>query len=863
MAVDGDGHTPMMRQYLDIKAEYPDTLLFYRMGDFYELFYDDAARAAGLLDITLTSRGKSGGAPIPMAGVPVHSVDQYLARLVKLREPVAICEQIGDPATSRGPVERKVVRVVTPGTLTEESLLDEGEENLVCALCRDGDTYAVAALEISSGRFTAAELDSARALAAELERLRPAEIVHSEDFDDEAVAAVLPAAHRATLPAWQFGDERARSVLLQAFETASLAAFGCDDCPVATRAAGAVLRYVTDIHGRKPSHVTQLQIEHGDHRLRLDEVTRRNLEIERPLNADQGTALVTLYDRCRTAMGTRLLRRWFRGPLRDHEMLRRRHQAVEALVGAAEAVALRDALRRVGDMERMLSRIALRSARPRDLTRLGDALRAVPDVVDALSGLDASLLASLADALDPFTAVADLLERAIDEEPAAIIRDGGVIRDGYDDTLDELRSLKRNAGEFLVKLEASERERTGLKNLKVHFNRVHGYYIELPRSRSDDVPDDYRRRQTLKNAERFITPELKTFEDQILGANEKALAREKLLYEQLFDEIAPFLDALTRTARALSEIDVLAGFAAAAEEFSLCRPTFTDESRIDIRAGRHPVVSATGADRFIANDLVLDGDTRMLLITGPNMGGKSTYMRQAALIVLLAHTGSFVPADSACIGAVDQVFTRIGASDDLASGRSTFMVEMTEMAYILRNATSESLVLVDEIGRGTSTFDGLALAWACAVDLARRIRAFTLFSTHYFELTQLADELPGARNVHLDAVEHRDDVVFMYAVKPGPASQSYGIQVARLAGVPRDVLDAAREKLADLEWKESSRDMTGGQLNLFAGQPPRARTSDPLGERLTGVDPDSLTPRDALDLLYELKRLHDESPSGD
>lgn len=862
MAGDDTGHTPMMRQYLDIKADFPDTLLFYRMGDFYELFYDDAARAAELLDITLTSRGKSGGAPIPMAGVPVHSVDQYLARLVKLREPVAICEQIGDPATSKGPVERKVVRVVTPGTLTEESLLDEGEENLVCALCREGDTYALASLEISSGRFTATQLAGSRALAGELERLRPAEIVQPEGFDDAVTATVVPGAHRTALPAWQFSDDRARAVLQAAFKTASLAAFGCDDAPVATRAAGAVLRYVTDIHGRKPTHVSALQIERSDDWLRMDAVTRRNLEVEHPLNADQGTSLVALYDRCRTAMGTRLLRRWFRGPLRDHEALGRRHEAVEALVDAADADVLREGLRRVGDMERILSRIALRSARPRDLTRLGEALRAVPGIIDAVVARDVELLRGLGGELDPFTDVADLIERAIADEPAAIIRDGGVIRDGYDHTLDELRGLRRNAGEFLVKLEAAERERTGLKNLKVHFNRVHGYYIELPRSRADDVPDDYRRRQTLKNAERFITPELKTFEDQILGANEKALAREKALYEQLLDEIAPHLDGLTRTARALSEIDVLAGFAAAADEFALCRPTFSEESVVEIRAGRHPVVSATGAGRFIANDLVLDSETRMLLVTGPNMGGKSTYMRQAALIVMLAHTGSFVPANSARIGPVDQIFTRIGASDDLASGRSTFMVEMTEMAYILRNATARSLVLVDEIGRGTSTFDGLSLAWACAVDLARRVRAFTLFSTHYFELTQLADELPGASNVHLDAVEHQDDVVFMYAVKPGPASQSYGIQVARLAGVPPAVLDTARGKLEALEWSESRRNAADGQLSLFPAESAREQAPDPLDERLAGIEPDELTPREALALLYELKRIAADESSA-
>ncbi len=850
------GHTPMMRQYLDIKAEYPGILLFYRMGDFYELFYDDAARAAELLDITLTSRGKSDGAPVPMAGVPVHSVDQYLAKLVKLREPVAICEQIGDPATSKGPVERKVVRVVTPGTLTEESLLEESEENLVCAVCVSESTWGMAVLEVSSGRFTAAEFDDRQALRAELERLQPAEIVVPQDFDED-IPAWVATAHAVMLPAWQFGAERCREVLRQAFATASLTAFGCDEAPVATAAAGAVLRYVTDIHGRKPTHVTEVQIARGDHLLRIDAVTRRNLEIDRSLNEAQGTALVTLYDHCRTGMGARMLRRWFRGPVRDHDELRSRNGAVGGILRSNGAVDLGDALKRVGDMERIISRIALRSARPRDLTRLSEALRAIPAVLDIVTGIDAERLRRLESRVDTFEPIAELLERAIVDEPPTTIRDGGVIRDGYDETLDELRGLQRNAGEYLVRLEVEERDRTGLKNLKVHFNRVHGYYIELPRSQSETVPAHYRRRQTLKNAERFITPELKEFEDRILSANEKALAREKSLYEQLFDELAPHLDSLSRTARALAEIDVLAGFARVADAFDLCPPEFTDASVIRIRGGRHPVVSATVTEPFIANDLELDSQCRMLVVTGPNMGGKSTYMRQAALIVLLAHTGSFVPADEALIGPVDQVFTRIGASDDLASGRSTFMVEMTEMAYILRNATNRSLVLVDEIGRGTSTFDGLSLAWACAMDLARRVRAFTLFSTHYFELTQLADEMEGARNVHMDAVEHDDDIVFLYAVMPGPASQSYGIQVARLAGMPAGVIDTAREKLAELEWSESRRESraAGDQLSLFSHAVPGPAATDALRERLGDIDPDDVSPRRALELLFELKHL--------
>ncbi len=744
--------------------------------------------------------------------------------------------------------------MVTPGTLTEETLLNDREENLLCAVAVDPAGYGLAALEISSGRFFASEFEHADRLAAELDRLSPAELVLPEDM--EPAAADACDAHRVTLPAWQFEIERCREVLQRAFATASLTAFGCDDAPLATRAAGAVLRYASDIHGRALAHVDAIRIERGDHLLRLDAVTRRNLEIEQTLHEGQGTALVTLFDHCLTGMGARLLCRWFRGPLRDHDVLRQRNRAIGGIIEQADGEGLRQALRQVGDMERILSRVALRSARPRDLTRLADALRAVPALKDSLSGVDAELLAALTGDIDPGEEVAELIERAIDEEPAATIRDGGVIRDGFDATLDEFRDLKRHAGEHLVALEASERERTGMKNLKVHFNRVHGYYIELPRSQSDSVPDHYRRRQTLKNAERFITPELKEFEDRILGASEKALAREKALYEEVLDRLAPHLPVLTRSARALASVDVLTGLASAATQMSLSAPEFTDQPSIHIRAGRHPVVAAAMGNGFIANDLSLDAERRMLVVTGPNMGGKSTYMRQAALIVLLAHTGSYVPASEARLGPVDQVFTRIGASDDLASGRSTFMVEMTEMAYILRNASDRSLVLVDEIGRGTSTFDGLALAWACAGELARRTRSFTLFSTHYFELTQLADELDGARNVHLDAVEHDDDIVFLYAVQDGPASQSYGIQVARLAGVPRRVLAEARAKLDELEWNESRRESRGhaDQLSLFAAPSPPPAV-DAVIERLRALDPDGLTPREALEALYELRRL--------
>ncbi|GJL83098.1 MAG: DNA mismatch repair protein MutS [marine bacterium B5-7] len=852
----------MMHQYLKIKSDYPETLIFYRMGDFYELFYEDAVKAAELLDITLTSRGKSDGVAIPMAGVPVHSVDQYLARLVKLKEPVAICEQVGDPATSKGPVDRKVVRVVTPGTLTEESLLDESEENLVCAVVMDENRVGIAVLEISSARFSGFEIASRQNLATEIDRLNPAELVCPESTLSE-IESIAADAHVTALADWQFETVRARAILEDAFNIASLAAFGADDAPLAIRAAGALLRYVTDIHGRILSHLDGIRLDQPKNLLRLDAVTRRNLEIDRCLNENQGTPLVELYDRTRTPMGARLLRRWFRSPIRDQAEIIQRNNAVSALIDSNNENNLGEVIKRIGDMERILSRIALRSARPRDLLRLRESLECIPELKqilgDITEALDTPRIHRINDNIHVTSELASQLARAIDDEPATLIREGGVIRDGYDETLDEFRALQRNAGEFLINFELEERQRTGIRNLKVHYNRVHGYYIELPRSQSEVVPGHYRRRQTLKNAERYITPELKEFEDRILSANDKALSREKELFEELFNFIDPYLAELTTTARSISELDVFKSYADAALAFDLACPQFTDKPILDIRGGRHPVVAVSAEKTFIPNDLSLDSAKRMLVITGPNMGGKSTFMRQNALIAVLAHTGCFVPADSALLGPIDQIFTRIGASDDLASGRSTFMVEMTEMAYILRNATPCSLVLVDEIGRGTSTFDGLSLAWACATRLAS-ISAFTLFSTHYFELTQLAEHLGGTRNVHLDAVEHDNTIVFMYSVLPGPASQSYGIQVARLAGIPSGVINEARDKLAELEWAESGREsrINSGelpdQLPIFKAPVPTSATTD----MLRTIDPDSLTPREALDVLYRLRGLLDD-----
>lgn len=851
----------MMQQYLGIKAEYPNTLLFYRMGDFYELFYKDAERAADLMDITLTARGKSGDDPIPMAGVPYHSVDNYLAKLVKLGESVAICEQIGDPATSKGPVERKVVRVITPGTLTEEGLLEEHRENILAAVRIKDRRIGLATLEISSGRFVARELDSAVTLAAELERIRPAELLLGDD-DESQYGDAGDAAVQRVAP-WYFELEHASSTLCKCFGTRDLKAFGCDDVPVATAAAGALLQYAEDVQGTALPHIRALVIEHTDELLLIDAASRRNLEIEHNLTGADEHTVFALLNHCATSMGTRSLRRWLSGPVRNHDELRERHDAVDWLVQRFDNA--RPLLRAIGDMERITTRVALRTARPNDLVRLRSALGVMPELEMLLGESNSPRLESLKTRLGPFDDTLDLLTRAILEEPASMIRDGGVIADGYDATLDELNALARNSNEFLVELEQREKQRTGNKNLKVQYNRVHGFYIELPRSASEDVPTEYVRRQTLKNAERFITPELKEYEDRVLGARDKALTKERELYEALLDLLGEVVGELQGCAQAVAEVDVLTAFAERSIALNLVRPELNDTPGIDILAGRHPVVEANHEASFIANDLALDDDTRMLLITGPNMGGKSTYMRQNAIITLLAHTGCFVPAQKAVIGPVDRIFTRIGAADDLAGGRSTFMVEMTEMAQILRGASEHSLVLVDEIGRGTSTFDGLALAWACASELSR-LRCLTLFSSHYFEITALAGSLNATANVHMQAVEHGKDIVFMYSVTPGPANQSYGLHVARLAGVPDPVVDMARQKLSELEsgYEEMPKaapvarsetpvapSVADDQMNLFAVDPGATRLRDYLSD----VEPDELRPREALDMLYELKKL--------
>ncbi|MEJ2061309.1 MAG: DNA mismatch repair protein MutS [Gammaproteobacteria bacterium] len=831
----------MMQQYLRIKADYPDILLFYRMGDFYELFFDDARRAAKLLGITLTQRGQSAGSPIPMAGVPIHAVEQYLAKLVRAGESVAICEQIGDPAQSKGPVERQVTRIVTPGTVTEEALLDERRENLLAALSGLDTRYGLAWLELSSGRFRVQELDGVEALEAELERLQPAELLLDENLQ---LPFERPGLTRR--PPWHFDPESAHHLLTRQFGVKDLNGFGCEGLPLAVGAAGALLQYVIDTQKNALPHLNSLGVERRDDNVLLDAATRRNLELTQNLAGGEDHTLLSVLDSTVTAMGGRCLRRWIATPLRDRDRLRDRLAAVETL-REVDPAALREQLHGIGDVERILARVALKSARPRDLTTLADSLARLPALQNDLAALDSPLLAELGGEIGEHPEVHDLLSRAVIENPPQLIRDGGVIAPGYDEELDELRALSENADQFLIDLETRERERTGIATLKVAYNRVHGYYIEISRGQADKAPDDYTRRQTLKGAERFITPELKSFEDKVLSARERALAREKALYDALLDALHPPLGALQRSAAALADLDVLTALAERAEVLDYVRPELSDAPGIAIEAGRHPVVEQVLDDPFVPNDLRLDPERRMLVITGPNMGGKSTYMRQAALIALMAHIGSFVPARRAVIGPLDRIFTRIGAADDLASGRSTFMVEMTEAANILNNASEQSLVLMDEIGRGTSTFDGLSLAWACAEHLARVNRAYTLFATHYFELTVLPEQQSGIANVHIDAVEHGDSIVFLHSVKEGPASQSYGLQVAALAGVPKSVIARARERLLELE-NQSVRE-SGSQLGL----PLAPADPHPVLEALEQLDPDALTPREALAVLYQLR----------
>ncbi|MBR8457489.1 DNA mismatch repair protein MutS [Burkholderia dolosa] len=863
--------TPMMQQYLRIKADHPDTLVFYRMGDFYELFFEDAERAARLLDLTLTQRGASAGNPIKMAGVPHHAVEQYLAKLVKMGESVAICEQIGDPATSKGPVERKVVRVVTPGTLTDAALLSDKNDVYLLAMCTGHNKRGVvvniglAWLNLASGALRLAEIEPEQ-LGAALERIRPAEILTADGATDTVPAG---AGTIKRVPAWHFDIASGTQRLCDQLDVASLDGFGAHSLTSACGAAGALLLYAAATQGQQLRHVRSLKVENETEYIGLDPATRRNLELTETLRGTESPTLYSLLDTCCTTMGSRLLRHWLHHPPRASVAAQSRQQAIGALLDApadASLDALRSALRQIADVERITGRLALLSARPRDLSSLRDTFAALPALrarIEAIAA-DADALKRIHTALVPPAECLDLLTSAIAPEPAAMVRDGGVIARGYDAELDELRDISENCGQFLIDLEARERARTGIANLRVEYNKVHGFYIEVTRGQTDKVPDDYRRRQTLKNAERYITPELKTFEDKALSAQERALSRERSLYDGVLQALLPFIPECQRVASALAELDVLAAFAERARALDWVAPTFTDDVGIEIEQGRHPVVEAQ-VEQFIANDCRFGPERKLLLITGPNMGGKSTFMRQTALIALMAYVGSYVPAKSARFGPIDRIFTRIGAADDLAGGRSTFMVEMTEAAAILNDATPQSLVLMDEIGRGTSTFDGLALAWAIARHLLAHNGCYTLFATHYFELTQLPAEFPQAANVHLSAVEHGHGIVFLHAVNEGPANQSYGLQVAQLAGVPAPVIRAARKHLAYLEQQSASQHTP--QLDLFsappampddlecADAPAPADPPHPALEKLRDIDPDDLKPRDALDLLYELRAL--------
>ncbi|MFC4275157.1 DNA mismatch repair protein MutS [Achromobacter aloeverae] len=861
----------MMQQYLRLKAEAGPLLLFYRMGDFYEMFYDDAERGARLLNLTLTKRGSSAGQPIPMAGVPVHAMEQYLARLVALGESIAICEQIGDPAASKGPVERRIVRIVTPGTLTDEALLPAKADRSLAAVHISGGRTpraGLAWLNLASGDFHVTECAPAQ-LESELHRIAPAELIYADgadcDFSFDGA--------RTRVPDWHFESDGARQHLLAHFRTDNLAGFDVEDMPAAICAAGALLRYAARTQSQGLSHIQSLSAQRLGEFVLLDPVTRRNLELTQTLSGEEAPTLFSVLDGCRTPMGSRLLRRWLHHPLRENAPVVARQTAIAEMLadrmddGAGYASAtpletLRDALERYPDLERVATRVALRSVRPRELASLRDALLALPALREAVQPLTRSpRLAELAGRLDLDPAIAHLLQEAIAAEPAAAVRDGGVIAAGYDGDLDELRALATDGGDFLVQLEARERERSGIANLRVEFNRVHGFYIEVSRGQADKVPEDYRRRQTLKNVERYITPELKTWEDRVLSAQDRSLAREKWLYEQVMDALAAHVRALAECAGALAELDCLAALADHARRHAWCAPELAEDADIEIDAGRHPVVERA-IERFTPNGCRLDATRRMLLITGPNMGGKSTYMRQIALIVLLARTGSYVPATRARIGRIDRIFTRIGAADDLAGGRSTFMMEMTEAAAILAASTPASLVLMDEIGRGTSTYDGLALAWAIALRLLTHNRALTLFATHYFEITRLPAEQPTAANVHLAAAESANGIVFLHEVREGPASRSYGIQVAQRAGVPPAVIRQATRELERLE----AQGAPTPQLGLFAAaaQADAAASAQAdadadqealaaLRDELAAIDPDSLTPREALDALYRLK----------
>lgn len=834
-------HTPMMQQYLRIKSDYPDMLLFYRMGDFYELFYEDAKRAAQLLDLTLTHRGHSAEKPIPMAGMPYHAVENYLARLVKKGESVAICEQIGDPVTSKGPVERQVTRIITPGTVTDEALLDARRDNILLALHQQGKDYGLAWVDLSGGRFHLLQVKEETQLIAEINRLQPAEILLPDSMVINGLNNLYPLKIR---PNWDFDFNRARQRLCEQFAVNNLNAFGEKDYAVAFPAAGCLLAYLQTTQRQSLPHLTHLSLEQSEHYLQLDAATQRHLELFENYQGGRDNSLLAVIDKTASSMGSRLLKRWLGRPLSQRNLIQERQQAVTELLSQKQDSLLHPLLRQIADIERIVSRIALKSARPRDLLQLGQTLTLLPQFQKILTKQQAPLLQKLLDKLVPQPLLHELLIKAIIENPPMLIRDGGVIATGFDEELDELRALSENATDKLLELEHEEKQRSGLSSLKFGYNRVQGYYIELSRTQAEKAPLNYQRKQTLKNVERYITPELKRFEEKVLSAQVKALAREKWLYDNLLEEILQYIPAISELAQGLAQLDVLTNFAERAQSLTWCCPHLVAEPGIEIKAGRHPVVEQILQEQFIANDLALTPQCNMWLITGPNMGGKSTYMRQNALIVLLAHIGSYVPASHVRLGPIDKIFTRIGASDDLASGRSTFMVEMTETAHILRQATAKSLVLIDEIGRGTSTYDGMALAHATGTYLANTLKAYTLFSTHYFELTRLPEQFNCIKNVHLQATLATGRIVFLYRVEDGSANRSYGLEVAQLAGLPEPVLKLATEHLALIQQAPTSVPI------LKTIQQPTA-----LSQELEKIEPDNLSAREALELVYRLKAL--------
>ena len=839
-------HTPVMQQYLGFKAKYPDMLLFFRMGDFYEFFYEDARKAARLLDITLTARGKSAGDPIPMAGIPYHAVDNYLAKLIRLGESVAICEQIGDPALSKGLVERQITRIITPGTITEEALLEERIDCLLVSIHDINNQYGLAMLDLSSGRISVMQLDNEALLESELKRINPAEILISEQ---SRLVTMLEKSYKSVTqrPPWHYDKQAATDLIKQQYQVQSLAGFGCDALPLAICAAGCLLQYARETQRTSLIHLQAIRLEQQTDCIILDGISRRNLELESDLSGNKDHSLLKIMDSTATPMGSRLLRRWLNRPIRDQQCLRLRHNAVSNLLLNRVYCDMQKSLKAISDLERILTRVALKTARPRDLIQLRSTLAAIPALRKQLEQIDSPRLQRLLESLSSHPQLHQYLDKALMDSPPVTVRDGGVIADGFDAELDELRRLNTDAGEFLLELEARERQRSGISNLKIGFNRVHGYYIEISRLQSASVPTDYHRRQTLKTTERFVTEELKGIEDRLLSARGKALSLEKSLYDAVLVRLCEELKTLQQCATAIAELDVLTAFAERADSLNFNPPEFSEAYGINIQAGRHPVVEQSQTEPFVANDLRLDEERQMLIITGPNMGGKSTYMRQTALIAILAHIGSFVPAEKAIFGPIDRIFTRIGAADDLAAGQSTFMVEMTETANILNNASKNSLVLMDEIGRGTSTSDGLALAWACASYLATQVSAYSLFATHYFELTALPEQIEQVANVHLDVVEHGDKIIFMHSVKQGPANRSYGLHVAQLAGVPGIIIEQAKKRLEQMESQPISMPAAQTQKDMFHPQ-------HPLIEALEMIDPDNMTPKQAMEHLYQLKK---------